>query len=89
MNRQDCVKFHSGISRRVRGKSLIRKAEKTTVSYELFKILLVALQSGTYYCNIYVDGQIDEVSCVIKTKKRVHTYPCTTEFNKAFDRHFK
>lgn len=81
--------FHSGISRRVKGKSLIRKAEKTSVGYELFKILLVALQSGTYYCNIYVDREIDKVSCVIKTKKCLHAYPCSTEFSKAFDRHFQ
>lgn len=53
--------FHSGISRRVRRKSLIRKAEKTTVGFELFEILLVALQSGIYYCNICVDRQIDTV----------------------------
>lgn len=78
--------FHS---ERVRGKSLIRKAEKTTVGYELFKIFLVALQNETYYCNVYVDRQIDKVSCVTKTKKHVHAYPCSTEFSKAFDRHFQ
>lgn len=54
--------FNSGISRRVRGKSLVRKAEKTTVGYELLKTLLFSLQSGTYYYNIYVDRQIGTVS---------------------------
>lgn len=54
--------FNSGSSRRVRGKSLIRKAEKTTVGYELLKTLLFSLQSGTYYYNIYVDRQIGTVS---------------------------
>lgn len=57
-----CVMFNSGISRRVRGKSLIRKAEKTTVGYELLKTLLFSLQSGIYYYNIYVDRQIGTVS---------------------------
>lgn len=55
--------FTLGSPGEFRGKSLIRKAEKTTVSYELLKIQLVALQSGTYYCNIYVDRQIDRVLC--------------------------
>lgn len=78
--------FHSG---RVQGKSLIRKAEKTAVGYELFKIFLVVLQNEMYYCNVYVDRQIDKVSCVTKTKKHVHAYPGSTEFSKAFDRHFQ
>lgn len=78
--------FHS---RRVRGKSLIGKAEKTTVGNELFKIFLVALQNETYYCNVYVDRQIDKASCVTKTKKHMHAYPCSTELSKAFERHFQ
>lgn len=81
MNRQGVLCFTLGSPGELRGKRLIRKAEKRTVGYELFKILLVALQSGMYYSNIYVDRQLDKVSCVHIPAPQSSARPLTDIFN--------